>query len=113
VITTWILLGLVWTSVAVGWYADHKWKKLLREQRALSIGWKELFRGERRNRKVWMKLCRNQEKLGKFWRDAFKGRPAVVPTLWTEGGTGESEAKVTTVDGDDAPTETMTEEEKP
>lgn len=88
-ITTWVLLGLVWTSIAVGWYADHKWMRLLREQ----------------------------EKLAKRWRDLYKGREVFMPFNTPADGKldgGHWEAvTVTTTSGDGAPTETMTGEEKP
>lgn len=102
-ITTWVLLGLVWTSIAVGWYADHKWMRLLREQR--------------KSKDRWRKLAKEGRRVAKLWRDLYKGREVFIPSCWPEDmelpdGRWEF-VEVTTTKGDGAPTETMTGEEKP
>lgn len=100
--TTWIWFLVFGILIGVGWYVTRKWKRVVKDWRDVSHGWKKLYRQEVR--------------VSKRWRDLYKGRDVFMPFNVPvdgklDGGHWEA-VTVTTVDGDDAPTETITKEEK-
>lgn len=109
-ITTWVLLALVWTACGVGWYSGRKWMQIVRGWRDTCKEWEKACMG-------WKKIYRQEEKISKRWRDLYKGREVFMPFNTPADGKLDGDhweaVTVTTTSGDGAPTETMTGEEKP
>lgn len=96
--------------VGVDWYFARKLWQLVR-------GWRDTSKMLEEACMRWKKVYRQEEKLAKRWRDLYKGRDvAFIPSCWPEDvelpdGRWEF-VEVTATEGDGAPAETTTGEEK-